>query len=254
MRQNGDNMVFALNILDTADPISQLLGNWSSHIDIWSIILRIVASVVFSAIIGWERSTKRHAAGLRTFMLVSLSATMAVLLDLFLISTTGCNFPIISAAVVIGIAIISSNSILFSSKSQIKGLTTAVGLWAVGFMGLLIGAGFYTVSLIGFIALLSCLSLFPSLERHLKNKSNHFEVHLELKHKDDLQNFITTIRKLGLKIDDIEVNPAYIHSGLSVYSVALTIQSDELKKYKTHTEIIEALRSIEYVHHIEEMS
>ena len=164
------------------------------------------------------------------------------------------GFPIISAAFVIGIAIISSNSILYSSKSQIKGLTTAVGLWAVGIFGLLIGAGFYTVSLISFVALLCCLSLFPSLERRFKNQSNHFEIHLELKHKDDLQNFVTTIRKLGLKIDDIEINPAYLNSGLSVYSIALTIQSGELKKYKTHKEIIEALRSIEYVHHIEEMT
>ena len=95
--------------------------------------------------------------------------------------------------------------------------------------------------------------MFPSLEVYLKNRSNHFEIHLELKQKDNLQNFITTIRQLGLRIDDIEVNPAYINSGLSVYSVSLTIMSSELKKYKTHAEIIEALKSIEYVHHIEEM-
>lgn len=246
--------MLVINLTEVSDPISKLLGEWSSQLDIWSIILRIVLSVLFAAIIGWERSTKRHAAGLRTFMLVSLSATAAMLLDLFLIQSFNVVFPIISTGFVIGIAIISSNSILYSSKSQIKGLTTAVALWSVGFFGLLLGAGFYTVSIIAFIALLACLSLFPSLERRFKNKSNHFEVHLELKNKDNLQNFVTTIRKLGLRIDDIEVNPAYINSGLSVYSVALTIQSDELKKYKTHTEIIEALRSIEYVHHIEEMT
>ena len=88
-------MIFALNvnILDTADPISKLLGEWSSHIDLWSILLRITMSVLFAAIIGWERSTKRHAAGLRTFMLVSLSATMAVLLDLFLIGKLVISYP-----------------------------------------------------------------------------------------------------------------------------------------------------------------
>ena len=89
-----------VNIFDLADPISKLLGDWSSHLDLWSIILRIVVSVVFSAIIGWERSTKRHAAGLRTFMLVSLSATMATLLDLFLIGKSLSVFPILSAAFV----------------------------------------------------------------------------------------------------------------------------------------------------------
>ncbi len=241
------------DILNVVDPISHLLGEWSERIDLWSILLRIAVSVLFSAIIGWERSTKRHAAGLRTFMLTSLASTMAMLLDLFLITKFIIGFPIISAAVVIGIAIISSNSILFSSKSQIKGLTTAAGLWAVGFLGLLIGAGFYTVSIIGFLAMMICLSMFPRMERHFKNRSNHFEVHLELKSKENLQSFVATIRQLGLRIDDIEVNPAYINSGLSVYSVALTIQSAELKKYKTHSEIIDALRSIDYIHHIEEM-
>ncbi len=247
-------MILNVNLFDVTDPISKLLGDWSAKLDIWSIILRIAISIIFAAIIGWERSTKRHAAGLRTFMLVSLSGTIAMMLDLFIIQKFSVGMPIISTAFVIGIAIISSNSILYSSKSQIKGLTTAVGLWSVGISGLLIGAGFYTVSLIAFVALLCCLSLFPTLERRFKNQSNHFEIHLELKHKDDLQNFVTTIRQLGLRIDDIEVNPAYINSGLSVYSISLTIQSGELKKYKTHTEIIEALKSIEYIHHIEEMT
>ena len=247
-------MLSTLNFFEASDPISKLLGDWSSNLDIWSIALRIAVSILFAAIIGWERSTKRHAAGLRTFMLTSLSGTISMLLDIFIMQKFNAGFPMISAAFVVGIAVISSNSILYSSKSQIKGLTTAVGLWAVGISGLLIGAGFYTVSIICFIALLSSLSLFPSLERHFKNKSNHFEIHLELKHKDDLQDFVTTIRQLGLRIDDIEVNPAYINSGLSVYSIALTIQSGELKKYKTHKEIIEALRSIEYIHHVEEMT
>ena len=117
-----------------------------------------------------------------------------------------------------------------------------------------IGAGFYTVSLVGFIALLLCLSLFPTFERYLKNRSNHFEVHLELVSKTYLQDFATTIRRLGLRIDDIEANPAYLSSGLAVYSVSVTINSNELKKYKTHKEIIEALGTLDYVYYIEEMN
>ena len=58
---------------------------------------------------------------------------------------------------------------------------------------------------------------------------------------------------LKIMFDDIEANPAYLNSGLSVYTVSLSIISDELKKYKTHTEIITALKSIEYIYHIEEM-
>lgn len=239
--------------MNIMDPIARLMGEWSSQINIYSILLRIGLSVLLSAIIGCERSSKRHAAGLRTFILVSLASTVAMLLDIFICDLGGTGIYIISAATVIGIAIITVNSILFSSRNQIKGLTTSVGLWACGILGLSVGAGFYTVTLVSFIALIFGLALFPQFEIYLKNRSNHFEVHLELKDISYLKDFVTTIRELGLSIDDIEANPAYLHSGLSVYSISISISSAELKKYKTHSEIIEALRSLDYIYHIEEM-
>ena len=235
------------------DPLITLLGKWAGMLGVGAVLLRIGISLLFSSIIGCERSGKRHAAGLRTFIIVSLGGTVATLFDMYLVQTLGLGFPFLSAAVVIGVAILSSNSVLFSSKNQIKGLTTAVGLWTVGILGMAIGAGLYTVSIVACVALFSCLSLFPTFERYLKNRSNHFEIHLELESKTRLAEFITTIRNLGLYIDDIESNPAYLNSGLSVYTISLTIVSDELKKYKTHAEIIEALSTIEYVSHIEEM-
>jgi putative Mg2+ transporter-C (MgtC) family protein len=103
------------------------------------------------------------------------------------------------------------------------------------------------------VAMLFCLSLLPSLEVTLKDRSNHFEIHLELTSSQRLKEFVATIRELGLKIDDIETNPAYINSGLSVYSVAISITRKELKKFKTHREIIDALATLEYVSHIEEI-
>lgn len=234
------------------DPIATRLGAWSVEIGAAAVIFRILLSVTLAAVIGCERSSKRHSAGLRTFILVSLASTVAMLLDIYL-SSQGDELYIISAATVIAAAIISVNSMLFSSRNQIKGLTTSMGLWATGIIGLTAGAGLYTVTLVSFAALLCCLSLFPAFETYLKNRSNHFEVHLELKSSEYLQDFVTTIRRLGLFIDDIESNPAYVNSGLSVYSIAISIDSAELKKYKTHKEIIEALKTLDYIYHIEEM-
>ena len=76
---------------------------------------------------------------------------------------------------------------------------------------------------------------------------------MELKSSAYLRDFVTVSRRLGLRIDDIEANQAYAGSGLSVYSICLTICSPELKKYKTHVEIIQALSSLDYIYHIEEM-
>ncbi len=236
------------------EPLGELLGKWAVELNVYSVILRVILSMVLSAVIGCERSSKRHSAGLRTFIIVSLGMTFAMLIDTFIIMNTDLKLYVISGAAVIAIATITVNSILFSSKNQIKGLTTSAGLWTVGLIGLACGAGLYTIAVIGFFAVLICMAFFTGIEKYLKNRSNHFEVHLELESSANLRSFITTIRELGLVVDDIEVNPAYVNSGLSVYTMALSINSPELKKYKTHKEIIEALSTIEYVYHIEELS
>ncbi len=236
------------------DVIAGLLGPWSAELGLGAILLRAALSVLFSAVIGCERSSKRHSAGLRTFILVSITGTAAMLTDRLLMVLAGVPVPVLSAAAVIGMATISGNSILFSSKNQIKGLTTSAGLWCCGLIGMALGAGLYTLSLVLFLVLLCSMSGLPVLEKHLKDRSNHFEVHLELKNKGDLAEFVATIRALGIRIDDIESNPAYVGSGLSVFSVSFTVTSAELKQYKKHEEIIEALRSLEYVYYIEEMN
>ena len=236
------------------DPIAGVLGKWSADLTVWSILLRILLSLVLGAVIGWERSNKRHSAGLRTFMLTFLTGTLAAVLDSYIFCAAGrSGFYLLSAGVVIGAAIIAVHSVFYSSRNQIKGLTTAVGLWVAVITGIALGMGCYTVGIAAFAALLCILFWFPPLELAFNNRSNHFEVHLELTNSVSLQDFVTVIRRLGLKIDEIEQNPAYVGSGLSVYSISISVSNEMLKKYKTHAEIIEALKTLDYVYHIEEM-
>lgn len=243
----------SVTALALTDPIGRLLGEWSMGLNTYSIILRIAVAVLFASVIGCERSSKRHSAGLRTFVLISFASTVSMILDIYLATNYALSVPVLSGTTIIGAAMVSGNSILFSSRNQIKGLTTSAGLWSCGILGLIIGAGLYTVTVIVYLFLVCILAGFPSLETYLKNRSNHFEIHLELKSSEYLQDFVSVIRRLGLRIDDIESNLAYVGSGLSVYTITITISSAELKKYKTHKEIIEALSSLEYIYHIEEM-
>ena len=109
------------------DLLSGFLGTWSAELNLGSVLLRVLLSMLLSAIVGCERSSKRHSAGLRTFMLVSLVGTGTMLVDQYILHRLGGSLPLLSAAAILGAATISGNSILFSSKNQIKGLTTSVG-------------------------------------------------------------------------------------------------------------------------------
>ncbi len=235
------------------DFFATLMGDWSKGVNIYSILLKTGIIIVLTTILGCERARNRHAAGLRTFMVVGLASTSVAIADLYLILAHGVTFPFLSAATLIAIAVIGANTILFSSKNQLKGLTTSVGLWSTAIIGVVLGLGLYTVTVIAYLVLMLCLTVFTHLEIFNKQRSNHFEVHLELKGRNLLQEFTATIREFGLKIDDIEINPAYANSGLGVYTVSLTVTDKVLRK-KKHKELVKALSALDCVSYIEEIA
>ena len=236
------------------DPIAQMLGPWAGAFGAGGILLRLSLSLVLSALIGWERTSKRHSAGMRSFMLVGLASTGVMILDSVLGTQNGSYPYFMSAAVLIALAVLGTQSIGFSSRNRLKGLTTTFGLLAWAVVSLAIGAGLYMAAVLAFVFLLCALCLFPAIERPLKRRSAHLLIHLELKSSEYLENFVTTIRRLGLTIEDIERNPAHDGSGLSVYTMMITNTSPELKKFKTHEQIIEALSTLSYISHIEELA
>lgn len=236
----------------SVDIVAKLLGEWASEVNIASTALKAVMAIIMASILGCERAKNRHAAGLRTLIVLSIGSVFAGIADIYFVKVLGANFSFLSAAVIIGIAVITANTIIFSSKNQIKGLTTSVGIWSMSIISAALGFGLYTAALIGFGALMIGLLAFTGLEAFIKSRSNHLEVHLELKSRNSLQEFMGTIREFGLKIDDIESNPAYANSGLGVYSVKLTVVGEKLKN-KKHAYIIEALSVLDCIYYVEEI-
>ena len=137
-----------------SDIIARLLGAWSLELNTYSATLRLSLSVLLSAVIGWERASKRHSAGLRTFMVVTFAGTVAMMLDILLNTVFGGTLFLLSAASVVSATIIAANSLFFSSRNQIRGITTSGALWGCCLLGLAVGAGFYTLSLAGTFTLL----------------------------------------------------------------------------------------------------
>ncbi len=234
------------------DYIVKWLGEWSGEVNIASTALKTAVVIIMAVVLGCERSRNRHAAGLRTFIVLSIGSMFAGVADLYFIQTYSTGFPFMSAAVLIGISIITANTIIYSSKNQIMGLTTSFGVWTMSIVSAILGFGLYTAALIGFAALMIGLLGFSKLEYYIKAKSDHFEIHLELKSRSSLQEFITAAREFGLKVDNIEVNPAYANSGLSVYTVRFTVVDKALGK-KSHSDIIEALSVLDCVYYVEKI-
>ena len=184
-------MTLVFNIID---PFVKLLGESGkilSDITFASILLRLALAIIFGGWIGIDRATKRHSAGLRTYILVCLGSTIVMLTNQYLYQTfeTG-DVARLGAQVISGIGFLGAGTILVTSRSQIKGLTTAAGLWACACVGLTIGIGFYTLAIIAFILVAIVISILPKLEQYFTSRSGIYSYHVEFISEENLKPFI----------------------------------------------------------------
>ncbi len=235
------------------DPIVKLLGEnfeWLSKLSIASIILRLLLVLIFSGTIGIERASKRQEAGLRTYVLVCMGAAIAMITNQYLYETFQTGDPgRVAAQVISGIGFLGAGSILITSRNEIKGLTTAAGLWSSACLGISIGAGFYTLAIIGFVLIMVVLSLLGPIEKILTRHSKTHRFYIELETRTDLKAFVNHLRSQGIRINSIERNSAYADSGLSVY----TINIKENKNIDIDETFFEELKKLKYVNYVEEM-
>ena len=106
-----------------------------------SVILRMVLAVMCGGFIGVEREHKRRPAGFRTHTLVCLGAAMTTLTSQYLLTSGWNTDPArLGAQVVAGIGFIGAGTIIVTRRRQVKGLTTAAGLWVSAIIGLAVGA------------------------------------------------------------------------------------------------------------------
>jgi putative Mg2+ transporter-C (MgtC) family protein len=125
-------------------------------------VLRLVLAAALGFIIGLERALSGQPAGERTHALVALGSATFALLS---VTVFKAGDPIrIAAGVVTGLGFLGAGMIWRKREDQIQGLTTAAGIWAVGGVGLAIGAGAYLLG----IAVAFLVVLFLWLDRVLK--------------------------------------------------------------------------------------
>lgn len=247
--------VFFVEMNRNIDPIVKLFGNFAeqlSGVSIISVILRLFLAILFGGLIGAERASKRQAAGFRTYILVAIGACIAGFTNQFIYECyPSSDVGRLGNGVVTGIGFLGAGTILVTSRSKIRGLTTAAGLWACGCMGLCLGHGFYTLGLIAGVSIYIVLSIITPIENYFTDRARAFTIHVELNSRPNLKELITYLREKGFYVSNVEHNLAYASSGLSVYSISLISPAIKKQKSISHKVICEMINDLEYVNHAE---
>ncbi len=118
----------------------------STEVTFASSLLRLIISFALGALIGVERQLRRREAGMRTYTLICLGSTAAMLVSIW-IPQTYPNFlngdpGRIAAQVLSGIGFLGAGAII-QSHGSVHGLTRAACIWVTAVIGLAVGAGMF---------------------------------------------------------------------------------------------------------------
>lgn len=134
------------------------------------VIIRVTAAIILGGILGIQRERARKPAGLRTHMIVCLGTSVVVLACLAS-SMDMSSLSRVIQGIVTGIGFIGAGSILkLSEEREIRGLTTAAGLWMTAAIGVAVGLGSLGVALIGTAATFIVLSVIGAVEARLEKR------------------------------------------------------------------------------------
>jgi putative Mg2+ transporter-C (MgtC) family protein len=173
-----------------------------------AVALRIAAAVLLGGFIGLERGLKNRPAGLRTYMVVCVGACMIMLTNQYIFQVFGTGDPVrMGAQVVSGIGFLGAGTIIVTRRSQIKGLTTAAGLWASAGVGLALGIGFYEAAAMGAMAVFFVMTLLQRMDNRMHRKIRAIEVYFELDQQVCLGDFLRHARDTQLEVRDVQREP-----------------------------------------------
>lgn len=143
--------------------------------DLW-LLLKVVIAMSLAALLGWEREISGKAAGLRTHILVGMSAALFVMLgELMLVryrdeadTTLRLDMIGILGAVVSGISFLGAGITFVSRGLHVQGLTTAASILATAAVGVAVGLEHYLLAGGTTLLLFFILRLGGWLERRKK--------------------------------------------------------------------------------------
>ncbi len=219
--------------------------SYMREINIISIILRLLLATICGGILGAERGRKKRPAGFRTHILVCIGAALIMITSQYMsdILHMEGDASRMGAQVISGIGFLGAGTIMVVGKNQVKGLTTAAGLWACACMGLAIGIGFYEGAIISCIFLYAVVTVLHRLDVYSRTHTKILDIYVELEEIVGVNNFMNVVRSDGTKISNVEVSKT---NNRDEHVIGLTMTLT-LKEKKDHSEYMIQLNNIDGV-------
>ena len=215
------------------------------------VLIRLLLATVSGGIIGFCRSVKRRGAGFKTHILVCLGAALIMMTGEYIyIYISGGNGDVarLAAQVVSGVGFLGAGTIIVTGRNQIKGLTTAAGLWACSGIGLAIGIGFYSGGLIATIIVFLVYNYLQRIDDIAYEHSRVYDLYIEFESRSYITTFMEAMKKKEVKFLNFELSK----SKKSKNEIVNAMMTVEISTREKNFDLLQYIEEIEGVNSVEE--
>lgn len=236
--------------------------NYLKEFNMVSVAFRLLLALIAGGAAGYGRARKKQNAGLRTYMLVSVGAALAVLISMYeyqmlvgqwasVTEEVGQKFDAgrLSAQVVQGMGFIAAGTIIGIAHQQVSGLTTAIGLFSSAVLGIACGAGFYEAVIPAVFVIIMALELMHPLEGKYKRRLRNIDIAIELTSLEEMTTVTDKVKSLGGQVFDIDVEGDDDKNGYPSAILSIKLAKDS----PSHSAILSSLAELGCVYSIQEL-
>ena len=158
---------------------------WKEMLEIaqgWSLealIIRMFWAMLVGTLIGIDREMKNRSAGIKTHVLVCIGAALVMMTSQYIqvaFPEVKADLNRIGAQVISGVGFLGVGTIIVTGKNQVRGLTTAAGLWACACCGLAVGIGFIEGTVIALIFIMFTLKVLNLLDVRIHKNAKILDI------------------------------------------------------------------------------
>ena len=222
----------------------------TGNIDLLTVSVRLVIALICGGIIGIERERKQRPAGFRTHILICVGATMTTLTSQYIAFELQAvtDLARLGAQVIAGIGFIGAGTIIVTKRKNVKGLTTAAGLWASAIVGLCTGAGFIEGALITAFIIVVVELFLSRFEYFMISNARAINIFVEFNDTTSLTSIIDTVKESSSYIRDIEITKSNNEANNSC-----AIFSLQMPRKTSHDKMLNDIAKLDGVVSVEEL-
>ncbi|MFO7619226.1 MAG: MgtC/SapB family protein [Thermoplasmata archaeon] len=173
---------------------------------LYDFLPKILLSIFCGSLIGLERELKDKPAGMRTYMLISVGATLFTMVSIYFTEQwSGTADPLrVTAQIVTGVGFLGAGTIMFA-RGRISGLTSAAAIWTSAAIGITIGLDMHIFAIIVTLMIVLSLILLGKVERMLglKGRTHYkFKVTMDMQGVPELQD---ALKKAQTRLNILEM-------------------------------------------------